>query len=498
MCCCATLISCASIAHRDMQDKLVMNLSNKHYHEAIKIANNKDFLDDKHSVLLRALEQGTTYYFSGKYYQSLQKLDEAQKIANELFTISVSNKILSIATNTGLKDYSGDPFELSLIRFYKSLTNYQLYKIGKYETHVADNGKIIPEKQLTSEEKISHLRKARSNIMEWTSLTNSYNNNSKKIIYNTDLLEKIWGAFVFEENGSMNDMTRATAMYKTAKKILNGEYNILETYNSNSDKFKKNIAKIDAKNYIIKTDESKTVEQFIDKQINNLSIDKGNNLVILVNEKNVLPIKVEKINVPIEYGLLTDTSSDFFNFLVLVMGTNALTSKPPITPIISVEVPYMEKPQIANTLIAEIYDVNNTKIKELKLNVIVPISELMYRTYKEKEKFIRTQLITMTSLKYVTAITTTYAMYKNADSPLLEMAAVASFIAMKKGIDKTSYADLRSWRTLPDNIRFTADNLKNGQYTLKIKNIENKAIQEVYSKQFAVNGDDTTFIEVNL
>ena len=324
---CCFLTSCISYDYVKIREDIRTNLKANNHIKAIQNVNDKDYYSKDNSVLLKKLEQGTVHFNVGNYYQSLQYFDEAEKIAESLYTVKISSKLKGMI-NDNLDDYSGERYEISLLYFYKSLANYNLYLIGKYESYTAEvDGKktLKKEKILTLEEKINHLRKARSNIMKWDSLLNSYKNESKKITdYNLDLLQKIWGAFIFEENGGGADIQRAKAMYKSAQKILNSNYLIYPTFNVRYDKFIKN-KEVKTAEY---TDFYVNMNNFINEKIKQLESYNKNNLVVLINENYVPFKKVKIVPVPMDMGLFMGQSIDFFTFMRSIVVFSSLDGLP--------------------------------------------------------------------------------------------------------------------------------------------------------------------------
>ncbi|MBR2141302.1 MAG: hypothetical protein IJ853_03000 [Rickettsiales bacterium] len=487
---CVLLCSCAaSGSYIKLKEELRNDLKAGNKEKAVLTVNNKDYYSGKNSILVKKMEQGTANYIAGNYYQSLKYLDEAEKIAEELYTVKISSKLKG-AVNGNLDDYRGEKFEVSLIYFYKSLVNYNLYLCGKYEKYITKDKKgkdeEHPEKILTENEKLEHLRKARSNIMKWDSILNSYNLESKsKEDYGLDLLEKVWGAFIFEENAGMSDMERAKAMYNSANKILNSNYSNYQTFNK------------DRTGVTFSADTDDFINRKISKSTNYAQKD---NVVVLLNEGFVPFKKTKTIMVPMGLVFLKDTSVDFMRFMTGVVAAKSATGEF----LFKIQLPELEQYSINSNFVASIHNKNNEKIKDVKINILEPVSDLSYTAFEKNKAALYAKITASTLTQYALALETSYAMYKasiqnNMNEAVAMLLSVGSYVSATKLIEKNGIPDLRQWSTLPSTIRFTTFDLPCGEYILKINKVVNGENKEVYSKEISIEDTDTTtFVDVNI
>ena len=93
---CYFLTSCISYDYVKIREDIRTNLTTNNHVKAIQNVNDKDYYSKDNSILLKKLEQGTVHFNVGNYYQSLQYFDEAEKIAESLYTIKISSKLKSI------------------------------------------------------------------------------------------------------------------------------------------------------------------------------------------------------------------------------------------------------------------------------------------------------------------------------------------------------------------------------------------------------------------
>ena len=432
------LTACFAPNYTDLQKKIVTNVTKGKYREAIKFVDenyNKDSVS-----LLNTLEKATIYYLEKDYKNSIKYFDMAESIADELYTISITDKLKNIMGDA-LDNYSGRKYELGLIRFYKSLIYYNLY---------------------LSTNDISNLRKARSNIINWNSLNGSFTN---KDYYKDDLLQKIWGAFIYSEN---SDSRSKTSLQSAKRALFN--YSVYPTYNINHDKFRENFFKLnknELNELIVETDFSKSIKNYTGV----------GNLTILLKDGFINNIKIKNIKIPLALSLFGDQSQQFVNFLAALIIFDSGGN-----PTVDIPLPYVEKPKENQKIVAELYNKKNKKIKEFDLLLVEPLNEILYDDFEKNKAALYSRLISMVSVKYVSAITSAYAIYNNSNNNILP--AVIYYNGAKKFVDKTSTPDTRQWSLLPASIYFTSFKVEDGNYVLKIK----KGNKYIYKKDITVNG----------
>jgi len=93
------------------------------YRQAVEvIRKNKGEYGDKSEVLYN-MDMGAMYHYAGEYDSSNAYLFEAEKIIDDLFTESVSLKVLSFIANDNVLPYEGEDFEKVLVNVFLAL-NY--------------------------------------------------------------------------------------------------------------------------------------------------------------------------------------------------------------------------------------------------------------------------------------------------------------------------------------------------------------------------------------
>ena len=94
------LTSCVSYDYVKIREDIRTNLKTNNHIKAIQNVNDDDFYSKNNSILLKKLEQGTVHFNVGNYYQSLQYFDEAEKIAESLYTVKISSKLKGMINET--------------------------------------------------------------------------------------------------------------------------------------------------------------------------------------------------------------------------------------------------------------------------------------------------------------------------------------------------------------------------------------------------------------
>lgn len=490
------VVSCAS--SKNASEKLKNFTREKNYTKAIELIQSDEFYPEERSKLLKLLELGSLHYLNGNFYQSLMAFDQAQDLSDKLFTISLSKKVTSTLFSDSLDNYYGEKYERSLIRFYQALLHYKLYQIGLYEAYEIkeknkdgeESVKKILEKKLSQSEKRTHLMGARASIVEWDTLLSSYKEASlSQNVYKTDLMAKLFGAFIHEEIGTNAEKQIARQLYLDAKDVLFKYYNLYPSFNKKHEKFSKDYEKLSKlsrakveKDYIEPTDYAKNLLTFIDSRLSDLSRGNKDNVKLFVLKDFVAEKRAKKIEFPLPMSNLTVSTTanissnrrgDYnqknelmsitsFTFFVLSISSAA-------TPLIDFELPSVEKKTSSSKLEAVVLDQAGKEILRKDIVLMDPVSDIAYDTMESKITSTYARIGARVALKHVAAILAAYTIYKNNPNLLGQGLGLASYIAASKGIAKSEEADLRYWSTLPSSTRMTSFKLPKGSYTLVIE-----------------------------
>ena len=464
-----SLISCAGVdKNRKYTNEIRVKISENNYNSALEIAKNKKFYSEKINILIKNLELGTIHYLKQNYYQSLRFFEIAKKISDELYTISISKKVLS-GYDANLDNYYGEYYELSMIRFYLSLVNYNLYKQGYYEEYIDENNKKIEKKELTETEKNFHLTYARSSIVEWDTFMKTLQKEKQGVdTYKNDMLLKIWGSFIHYEYGSLTDKQIAIQLYKDAKDVLLKNYNMYSVFNKKDKKFNDDYKKLENKtlqqlykDYIEETQYSNEIKEFIERNKKNTEKDKFDNLVIILKDANIS----EKIAVPIQVP--TPKYGD-----------------------IKIEIPSFIEKEISHSFTAKLFK-NNEEYASTKLTLIEPLSNIAKKTFEDKKASIIASTTARVLAKYAIAVAPLAVKTENSSA---QFAASVASALMFLEIERSSKADIRYWSTLFSELYMGGMRVGEGKYKLKVYLNDKKII---YENDIIINNNQTNFIDIN-
>ena len=475
----------------------------------------KKFFSDEESRLLKLVELGSIQYLNHNYYQALRTFDMAKELSDKLFTVSISKKAKAAVSNSNSDNYYGEKFERSMIRYYQSLLHYLLYQEGKYEAYElplakpvkGKDGKevstqMVPEKILSDKEKRFHLTASKNVLIEWNSLLDNYKaTTGGKVAYKDDLLAKVFGGFIHEQLGGRRNRTVARDLYKAAKKVLFRNFNVLKTYNTFNEKFRKNLGKLPKlplnkvkAEYVKQTDHAKKLLNYLDERLLALKKGQKSNLFVLVENDFIQPKKADLVRFPLPFtGRYRSAGGGFVSFCLNVLGQASGT-----LPRISYEIPRLPYSPVGPNL-KLIVQKDGKTITEKELAVVNPLSDLAHVLMDEKSGATAAKIGARVAGKHIAALFLAYGTYKTMrkngtpDAAAL-FAAGLTYGASNKAIEASERADLRSWSLLPHHYRLTSLNLKPGTYDLILYTDRGEQSTQKKLKTITIASNDTQMI----
>ncbi len=440
------------------------------YSAAEQLTQDEDFYMDEASLLVRYFELGSLHYLKGEYYQALQNFDKAHDLAEKLYTISISKSVLSEMAGDGLAPYRGEKYELSLLRFYQSLTHYKLYEQGYYESYKIKEGDQeiqIEQKDLSESEKRMHFNAARASILDWNSLLTTYKNETKDPeSFHQDMLAKTFGAEIHDIYATTGDRQIARQLYKDTEKLLDSVY--------------KNYPSYDEKN----TNQLKKYAKHKGKDLYAAAAEKEN-VKIVLKTGLITPKTAEKVDFIIPIGVFLAAGSG--NEIVSCLGTILPGQK------ISFEIPAVSQPEKVKEYTLVVKDKMDKKILSVPMVLTAPVSETAYKEYQYNRSGIIAEKSARLASKYAAAVVSACALY-DPDNILKLLGAYAAFAGSAKLIEATEYADIRYWGLLPHAIFQQSVKLKKGAYRAEILS-EGKSIK---SFTFDVKDARPILIDLNI
>lgn len=130
---CLTFIGCATYTEETRSIRESYNSGQ--YQKALETLETSSLKDQSNSALLYRLERSMILDRLGEREKSRKDLMQADKIADELFTVSVSKTAASFVVNDGIQDYEGETYEKIAIHTMMALSflNDQNLKSARIE-----------------------------------------------------------------------------------------------------------------------------------------------------------------------------------------------------------------------------------------------------------------------------------------------------------------------------------------------------------------------------
>lgn len=498
------LASCAGNQKEILQYRDLV--SKKDYKSALDLVKSDAMYKDEQSKLLKYLEVGTLNLYSGNYFQALKNLEEAKDISDKLFTVSISKKAAGILGNSSADNYSGEKYERSLIRYYLILAHYNLYEKGVYESYQEvtkdEKGKVtgtkdIAEVKLEDSKKRFHLTAAKAVLLEWNSILEDLKKTyAGEVTYKDDLLAKFVGAILHEKADTTADRQIALNLYKESKNTMLKYYNSYQSFNTKYTDFNKDYSKLpDMKpelvlnNYVASTPLAKYATSYSDEQIKNFSNKDRDNVFLVWHEGLISGKEIKKYEFPVglEKATITvGTAADFITF-----SKACLEIVDAVVPKISFEmatIPYRANNEDFKLIVKKAGAV----VIEKPAVLVDPLSEMAHYTLDSKAMSDMAFTGARVAGKHLAALGAAYLTYTQTKARLGDgMALVAGTTAYNlaaRGIAETEKADLRSWMTLPNQVRMNSFKLAPGEYEFYAVNNATKA--ETFVGRFNVNKDE--------
>lgn len=500
------LASCAGNQKQIVQYKEL--IAKRDFKAAMDIMKSDAIYKDEESKLLKFLELGTLHLYSGDYYQALKNLDQAKEISDKLFTVSISKKVAGALTNSSADNYYGEKYERSLIRYYLILAHYNLYEKGSYEAFKEDikdeKGKVTstkenPEVKLDDSKKRFHLTAAKAVLLEWNSILEDLKKTyAGEVTYKDDLLAKFVGAVLHEKADTSADRQIALNLYKESKNTVMKYYNSYQSFNTKYSDFNKDYKKLpDLKpellmsTYVASTPLSQYATSYSDEQIKNISKkEKDRDNVYLVWHEGLIAGKeIKKYEFPVGLEKATisvGTAADFITF-----SKHALVVVDQVIPKVEFEMPTI--PYRPNNEDFKLIVKKEGKVVSEKPGVLVdPLSEMAHYTLDSRAIGDLAAVGTRVAAKHLTALGAAYLTYRQVKDKLGDgmalISGTAAYNLAAKAIAESEKADLRSWMTLPNQVRMNSFKLEQGEYELYALNSTSK--EEKLVGKFNVKGEE--------
>jgi hypothetical protein len=445
-------VACAS-GHQRTSIQLRQYATAGKYEEAIKYLKESPLAQDEKSKLLYFTELGLLEHYRGNSNGSIEALNTAKALIEELYTTRVSGKVNSALTNDNADFYYGEKYEASLVYFYLSL-NYYTQAIKEIDPA---NKKVL-------------FAKARSEVVAWDSfLTEMKQDRMGETVFKEDLLAKTFGALVHESQGNFNDNQIALQLYKDAQGVFFKNYNLFPTFNASYESFRQNFAdlpklplkEVEGK-YVLATEHSNSFKDFLNHKIQTLSAK----LKMGKNPK----AKDGSISFLIQDGLIAEKTPQKYEIPMAWGAHQSMAFTFGLGQTITYELPTVQGVQHLESSRLQALSKEGVVLHEAPLSVIAPLSELAEQAINEHSRAIAAKTAARVAAKHLTALVGSVATYRAGqarnDTFTMLLATVGHATAVA-GINSSEKADVRFWSTLPSNIRMGHIIVPKGTYKFR-------------------------------
>ena len=115
---CALFAGCATYGSKMEQTRIMF--SQGKYDDALK---KLEKIESDRSRLLYLMERGMILHYAGRYEESNSAFEEAEILAEDLYTKSISREAGAFLTSDNIRNYEGEKYERALIHYYRAF-NY--------------------------------------------------------------------------------------------------------------------------------------------------------------------------------------------------------------------------------------------------------------------------------------------------------------------------------------------------------------------------------------
>jgi tetratricopeptide (TPR) repeat protein len=523
--------ACASVKITNDQKAVRRFVEQRNYSRALDVLKKSEIAKNDNTKLLLQMEKGRIHMLWGDYKEAAKEFREGLRLVDKYYTKSVKEKILSSVLHETSEKYYGNLFEVSSLYYNQALAFLKLYEQKQYKRWF-DKGKELEKpiiETLDDEQAKQNLFSARASVVAWDSFFKEIQRGKEKTFFSEDPLNKLLAAKIHELVGTREDKQIALQLYKDAHRLLHTYGHTLKTYQDDFDNVAKEVMqawdkKKKAKFPVQGTDQFKTLNQYIDKKIYQLTYQtRRSQLKRTVKQFNIETKDISKkanTTLLIEQGLIAPVEGYEYSYGLASAARNA---KDPSTralinglgiPIITYfalgplglgtyqkigrnsyiysshnvgttmvgevaiefELPYVKplKPLASQTLVIADKQ-SGAVVLEKKIPIISASSDIAFQLNKERSTGLFTKKGLRVALKHISAIIAAHGVYKSMggdDNGLARFAAIGSYLGASKAIAASEKADTRHWTTLPSNISMVDVDLAKGNYTAKLKTVD--------------------------
>ncbi|WP_440874240.1 hypothetical protein [Thalassotalea sp. PLHSN55] len=195
------------------QQNPIIPLQNGQYLQAEK-ALKKNHQSQYKNRLLLALELGVVNHLEGDYQQSNQHFHDAEKLIEQLYTLSLSESLLTSVTGSSYSTYKGQTFEYVLVNYYKALNFLMLASAEhKLDQEMLDRA-LVEVRRLGNRLRVltdksggyrkSHNKSTEAQVFRLLEKALGQRVDAEKLIYKDDAYAHYVSAILYEMAGELD------------------------------------------------------------------------------------------------------------------------------------------------------------------------------------------------------------------------------------------------------------------------------------------------------
>lgn len=448
---CLFFAGCATYGSKMEQTRLLF--SQRKYDEALE---KLDKTRSGSSKLLYMLEKGMILHYAGRYEESNNIFEEAEILAEDLYTKSVSREAGAFLTSDNILPYEGEKFERALIHYYRAF-NYIKLK--------------LPDDALVECRKVSFLLQRYLDESEGESTA-----------YSDDAFMHYLAGILFEWQGERNDAFISYRKAAEAYERYEQEYGIPQPSSLKSDLLRTASALGFAEEY----------EQYLRKygdSHDQPEIDRESGELILIHENGFAPNK-EAIEIVLPIlkvdKLGAGKGMDVWGYSGRLRArSNRHYDDIDIEYMLRVSIPTYEstRPRIAYVDVSAPGNPGFTPVP-ISSEIVEDVEAIATSNFAEEEPKIL--------LKTIARGVTKYLAFRTVKKKTGE---VGGLLANVFNI-ATENADTRSWLTLPNSFGMARMSLPPGKYDLQLlfRDENGRQVKAANIQGVEIRSNDFTFL----
>jgi hypothetical protein len=454
-------------------------IKNENYDKVLSLIDENKLKEygDK-NLLLYLLDDGITKHYAGNYKESIIAFTKAEKLAEELYTKSISQEAMSFLISDNVKSYYGEDFERVYINIFQAI-NYLM--IGEYDS------------ALVEARKVDHKLKT---------LKVNYGN---KNVFKEDAFMRYLAGLIYESEREYND---AFISFRKAIEEYNNN-RLIYTFKTPLDLFNRTIKiskKIGFKEEFDEINKSYKLNFSWDK----IKYDTDVGEVVLIHYNGFAPYKIDHF-IEVSFGegwgyvgsieVGSDAESDVRKASQIARSIASdeqfVVAFPKFVPV-QTEISYATVDfysVVKPTFSVSTKDFTEEYVGSVETFPVEDVETIAIKNLEDRITSIRIKSIARATIKFVLSRSISNEIEQKTQDEFTRWLAKK---AVQVTATATEKADKRSWQLLPKNIFFATKTLPEGIYKLEIK-FYNTSGREIISKtipEVVVKKNKKVFIPV--